>query len=101
MIDSVTHADFAQQLNTKFQIQVDADKRIDLTMVELSELKLSPRQEQFAIVFRGPLEVFLGQGMRDFEHEQMGKLPLFIVPISKDDEGVYYEAVFNRLPKAR
>jgi len=100
MIDSLTHESLAQQLNTNFQIQVDAGNRVDLTLVEVSELKLSPRQEQFAIVFRGPLEVFLGQGMRGFEHEQLGRYSLFIVPIRQDEDGFYYEAVFNRIRKA-
>jgi hypothetical protein len=31
------------------------------------------------------------------EHEALGSFELFIVPIRKDDEGFYYEAVFNRV----
>jgi hypothetical protein len=43
--------------------------------------------------------VFLGQGGRKFEHDQMGHFELFIVPIGKDDSSFLYEAVFNRLRK--
>jgi hypothetical protein len=99
MSTSLTHEVFAAHLNTKFTIPIDETNRVELTLVEVSELKLSPRQEQFAIVFRGPLEIFLGQGLRPFEHDQMDQFELFLVPIKKDDEGFYYEAVFNRLRK--
>jgi hypothetical protein len=43
------------------------------------------------------LDIFLGQGVRNFEHDAMGKFELFIVPVEQDAQGVYYEAVFNRL----
>ena len=31
----------------------------------------------------------------EIEHEKMGALSLFIVPIGPDGEGLRYEAVFN------
>lgn len=96
---SLTHEDFAAQLNTKFRVQVDEANAIDLVLSEVSELKTSPRQEQFSIVFQGPLEAFLGQGGRQFEHEEMGDFSLFLVPIGQDENGYQYEAVFNRLKK--
>jgi hypothetical protein len=41
--------------------------------------------------------MFLGQGVRNFQHEQMGNFELFIVPVQQDAQGFYYEAVFNRI----
>ena len=99
MTASLTHENFAPQLNTKFRVKVDETNAVDLVLSEISELQTSSRQEQFAIVFRGPLEMFLGQGMREFEHHEMGHFPLFLVPIKQDDNGFYYESVFNRLRK--
>ena len=96
---SLKHENFAAQSNTEFRVRVDEANAVNLILAEVSELKVSPRQEQFAIVFRGPLEVFLGQGLRQFEHDEMGHFNLFLVPINKDDNGFYYEAVFNRLRK--
>lgn len=69
---------------------------MELELAEVSELKEWPGQEQFAVVFRGPNDQFLGQGMRSFEHEQMGRFELLIVPVRQDELGYYYEAVFNR-----
>ena len=99
MSASLKHENFAAQLNAQFRVQGDETNAVNLVLAEVSELKTSPSQEQFAIVFRGPLEVFLGQGLRQFERDEMGHFQLFLVPIKQDDNGFYYEAVFNRLRK--
>lgn len=93
---SLTHPAFAQNVDTKFHVPVDENRRVELELTEVSELNASSGQEQFAVVFRGPGDVFLGQGMRSFEHDQMGQFELLIVPIRQDERGYYYEAVFNR-----
>jgi hypothetical protein len=94
---SLTHEAFTQHAKTKFQVQIDENTPVELELAEISEIKLYPQQEQFAIVFRGPLNVPLEQGVRSFTHDQMGRFEIFIVPIRKDEQGFYYEAVFNRL----
>jgi hypothetical protein len=94
---SLTHEAFTQHANTKFQVPIDENTAVELELIEVSELKLHPRQEEFSLEFRGPLNMFLGQGVRNFEHEQMGNFELFIVPVEQDAQGFYYEAVFNRI----
>jgi hypothetical protein len=93
---SLTHEAFTQQLNTTFQVH-HVEHIVPVELTEISELKLYPRQEEFAIVFRGPSNMFLGQGVHLFTHEQMGQFEIFIVPIRQDQQGFYYEAVFNRI----
>ena len=93
---ALTFQELTENLNTKFHIPVNDSQRVELELAEISELKQTPRNEEFAIVFRGPKEAFLGQGMRSLEHDQLGRFDLFIVPIREDDQGYYYEAVFNR-----
>lgn len=99
MADLAQHAAFAANLNTIFRVYLDDGNTVDAKLVEVSDLLLSPGQERFAIIFRGPNETFLGQGSRRFVHDQMGEVELFLVPISQDDQGTNYEAVFNRIPK--
>ena len=91
--------EFAKHLNSKFQIRIDEAQTVESELTEVSELRLSDRQEQFSITFRTSNEIFLGQGLRLFEHEVMGQFELFLVPIARDGAGTYYEAVFNRLAK--
>ena len=94
---SLTHEEFSKNANTKFQVQADENTQVELELIAISEMKVHPHQEEFAIRFRGPLNVFLDQGVRDFTHDQMGQFELFIVPIKQDEQGFYYEAIFNRL----
>ena len=42
----------------------------------------------------------LQQGMYQLQHDQLGALELFLVPVGRDHEGLYYEAVFNRLRRS-
>lgn len=99
MADLPQHAAFAEHLNTTFQVCLDDENTIDTKLIEVSDLLLSPRQERFAIVFRGPNETLLGQGSRRFVHDQLGEFELFLVPISQDDQGANYEAVFNLIAR--
>lgn len=94
---ALTHEEFTQHANTSFMVEVEGQDSLPLELAEISDLKVSARQEEFAVVFRGPLDKFLGQGTRLLTHEQMGQFELFLVPIKHDEQGVYYEAVFNRV----
>jgi len=96
METALTHETFSKLLNTNFAI-LNAENGVKLELIEVSELIISPRQERFSLVFRGPKEVFLGQGMRRLKHPQMGEFDLFLVPIGENAQGYSYEVVFNRL----
>jgi len=99
MMAYLQHDLFTRHLNTTFQIHTSETETIEAELTEVSEHVQSPRQERFAVVFRAANDPFLGQGVRRFEHDQMGTFDLFLVPIGQDDRGTYYEAVFNRIPK--
>lgn len=100
MESSLTHEEFTKNANTNFQVEADENTQVELELTAVSGLKLYPRQEEFTLEFRGPLNQFLGQGLRNFKHDQMGRFELFIVPIRQTEQGFYYEAVFNRLRDA-
>jgi hypothetical protein len=99
MAATLEHEIFSKYLNTNFRISIGESNTIEAELREVSELLLSPGQERFAIVFRGPKQSFLSQASYRFEHDEMGEFTLFIVPIRQDDDGIYYEAVFNRIRK--
>ena len=94
---SLTHEEFTKHLNSTFHVQLDENNTTDLELVVVSDVKLYPRQEEFSIELRGPLDAFLGQGGRVLTHESMGEFELFIVPVNQDAQGFYYEAIFNRI----
>ena len=100
MAVATTHEAFSENLNTKFLLRTSDSSCLEVDLVKVSELLRSPGQERFSILFRGPEETPLPQAMYEFQHEKMGKFDLFIVPINRDQDGTYYEAVFNRFAQA-
>ncbi len=96
MEDQLSHESFSRHLKTTFQAQLDESNHLELELTDVSTLKRLPQQEEFSIVFMGPPNIDLGQGIRSLKHQQMGQLELFLVPIAHDQKGIYYEAVFNR-----
>ena len=90
------HATFVAQLNTSFKVHGGAEL-IEVKLVEVSEFRETPRQERFSVLFRGPRNLALSQGLYDFEHREIGLFTLFIVPVAQDEQEISYEAVFNHL----
>jgi len=99
MAPRLEHEEFAKHLNSKFRIRIDESQTVESELTEVSELLLSPKQERFSVVFRTSNDFFLDQGQRPLEHDVMGEFELFLVPVGRDNDGTYYEAVFNRLAK--
>ena len=98
MLEQLTSASLGAQLNTKFRLSAPPEKTVEIELVEVKENdEVAGQTERFSAFFRGPLEPFLPQRTYTMEHASLGSFELFIVPIRKDQEGYYYEAVFNRL----
>ena len=99
MAAALEHEIFSKYLHTNFRISISESNTIEAELSTVSDLQLSPQQERFAIVFRGPREPLLNQGVYHFEHDEMGEFKLFIVPFRQEDNSTFYEAVFNRICK--
>jgi hypothetical protein len=98
MLEHLTMNSLSAQLNTKFRIGVETEKIAELELVEVETHGDVPGQtERFSALFRGALDHFLPQNTYRMEHEQFGSVEIFIVPVRKDGEGIYYEAIFNRV----
>jgi hypothetical protein len=98
MLEHLTMNSFSAQLHTKFRIGIETEKTVELELVEVQAHGDVPGQtERFSLLFRGALDLFLPQGTYRMEHEQLGGVEIFVVPVRKDGEGIYYEAVFNRV----
>lgn len=91
---------FAQQQHTPFRVILTPSQSLELQLAEAADLGSTPRQEQFSLVFHGPADLFLQQGIYHMEHAELGALDLFLVPIGRQAAGFAYQAIFNRLVKA-
>jgi hypothetical protein len=92
-----TRTKFAEQLNTTFRTQLADAKVVELELAEVVEGQTTPRQDYFSIIFRGPQDTYLQQSIYRLEHDEMGMLELFLVPVGRDEKGFQYEAIFNRM----
>jgi len=94
----LTEKEFSQHVNTKFQLKLD-DQQIELELVGvkgyLPQANEQGGMERFSVFFDGPGHLRLAQRLYSLEHEQMGEFEIFLVPISGNEKGFRYEAVFN------
>ena len=88
---------FAENLHTKFLVRVDEDRTVELELTQITESNSAPNYEQYALVFRGPADVYLPQQIHPLEHQRLGTMSVFLVPIGRDEHGFEYEAIFNRI----
>jgi hypothetical protein len=99
-MDSPTIATFAPLVETAFRLRPGpGDDPISLRLVSVIPLGRqpnAPRVEPFALEFAGPAQPQLEQRIYRLEHEALGSIEIFLVPIGFDAAGgLRYEAVFN------
>ncbi len=97
MLEKLTRTLLLEHLNSKFQMFVDAETAVEIELLEVEQRRSTPRQEQFAIVFRAPASVPAQQGLYRIKHDALGEFEILLVPFKRDNDSVYFEAYFNRL----
>ena len=97
MLKDWTHALFTENQNTAFAVRHPHLESVAVELVTVSDLRETPHQYMFSLVFRGPLDQPLEQGLHLMTHETMGTESLFLVPIAREADGFRYEVVFNNL----
>jgi hypothetical protein len=97
----LTRESFARHLNTKFSFAHEEIEGVSVKLIEVNDLTpktiTTPGRECFGVVFRGPRHAPLAQETYMVTHESLGKFSMLVVPTASRREGVYYEAIFNRL----
>jgi hypothetical protein len=82
-------------------IQLEGLDPLVLELIEVTVLgSKEPNSEwgdrrPFSLLFQGPKAPMLHQQVYTLEHEAMGQLGLFLVPLGTDKTGARYEAVFT------
>jgi hypothetical protein len=98
-IESLSPESFAENLNTKFRVAVESREPVEFELIEVTPGVPLEGTERFSLVFRVGLDYQLPQGIYRLEHERLGALDIFLVPIAREADGLRYEAVFNRFVK--
>lgn len=97
MLRDLTPASFEAHLGTPFRIHHGGASPLEVVLTEVRrhEPHPGPRAEPFSAFFRGPRNSILPQRIYQVEHDGLGALEIFLVPIGPDGQGMAYEAVFN------
>jgi hypothetical protein len=89
---TLTVADFEPLRGVRFRIAANDASPFEVELVEVTEI---PRERggraPFSLVFQGGPNPPLPQGIHRVEHDALGALEIFLVPIAADR----YEAVFT------
>lgn len=94
----LTRDDFTGCLGETFVIRVPEAPEIDLRLAEANTTGGdSDDREPFSLIFLGPAEPILQQAIYPLEHESLGTISLFLVPVGPDPtrSHIQYEAVFS------
>lgn len=91
---------FAAHKDQGFRCDPGDGDTFELKLDEAQEIRTAqkPKEGQrksFSVVFKGPKDKPLEQGLVHLKHDEVGSHDLFLVPVHEDDDGRYYEAVFT------
>src|SRR2546427_339946 len=92
--------EFADQVNSVFRADLNGGGACDFHLVKVEGVISNSVQECFSLLFRAPADAPAFQNIYRLDNEALGKMDLFLVPVKKDEAGVYFEAVFNHLRAA-
>lgn len=96
-VDLPTKNQFLENLDSDFRATLDDGRSIDFHLFKLETTISNKVQDAFSILFRAPSDAPPEQGTFHLEHGVLGSFDLFLVPIKQKEDGLYFEAVFNRL----
>jgi hypothetical protein len=92
MLDTLTVDDFRALQGDRFRIVPDGAPAFEVELVEVTEIPREPGgRAPFSLVFRGGPNPPLAQRIFRIEHDKLGELELFLVPVAVDQ----YQAVFS------
>jgi hypothetical protein len=90
------HGSYRAQAGTDFRV-TRGDAIVVLRLASVSDDQRLGEFQQFSLYFHGPPAALLTQGIYLLDHDVLGTLALFIVPIlGSNQERIVYEACFNR-----
>jgi hypothetical protein len=98
VLDALTVGVFAPHVGEVFVLDHEQAGRLDLELLEAravgGDRPPGDGREPFSLLFRGPVEPLLPQRIYRLEHDVVGPLEIFIVPVARDAAGTHYEAIF-------
>ncbi len=104
MLDKFTLASFEPYKNQLFKLQLDEESSMALELIEVANIGRNPadygekeRRWAFSLILLGPPDPLLKQQVVSLQHDDLGQLELFLVPVGSHHqrEGMQYEVIFT------
>jgi len=97
---ALTLSDGQGLVDLEFTCSHHSGKEFALRLVRAEKLgvrgtSVENKERPFSLLFRGPLELPLPQGMHSLAHENHPLDGIFLVPVAGDEGHAWYEAVFT------
>lgn len=87
---------FEGHIGSTFEV-TDVESPLTLVLDRLEVAPSSSRHVQYALFFRAKGDSPLDQRMYHLDHEALGELDLFLVPVGRVQDETEYQACFNHL----
>jgi Domain of unknown function (DUF6916) len=98
-LDALQEGDFAPHVGTPFRLQRPQGGALELVLVEVKAHPYLPappgRRPGFSLTFQCAEPRPMPQAIYRLEHDRLGTLEVFVVPLGPHQGGMRYEAVFN------
>lgn len=94
---TLTIETFSGHVGEAFRLTA-GDGGVDVVLAEAQSLGPPPAPEvraPFSLVFAGPAQPIVPQGIYRLEHSEMPAVELFVVPVTPGADGPRYQAIFN------
>ena len=103
MLEELQLDRFEGLVGDTFELLVEDAEAVALELTEAGPVgELSAKQAAelgkrlpFSLVFRGPAELSMDQGIRTLRHPGIGELTIFLVQLDRSAESSLFEAVFT------
>lgn len=95
-LEALTAQRFAPLQGDRFRVVPGDSPDFELELADVVDaVHEGARRRQFSLLFRGGPDPPLVQRIYRLEHDQLGALDIFLVPLGPDAVGQRYEAVFT------
>ncbi len=102
MLETFTVEKFSPHVGDTFRV-VFNDTSLEVTLDAVTPYGSESAKEwskasgrvPFSMIFLGPLDRVIQQGIYRFEHDEMEPFEIFLVPIGPNPQGMRYEVIFT------
>ncbi len=96
MTENISHENFSGHLNALFRVVVaETSLELELVEVEVGKSIDASQREPFTLIFQGPKDSILAEGIHTVSNDSAGSFDLYTIPIISLGDQQLYQVIFN------